>query len=54
VQPRYQSLFFCRIFPQLITLRGTGLTQSLTSPTLRHILTLPNVFDRLPTPRRAQ
>ena len=54
MQPRYQSLLFLRIFPRLITLRGTGLTQNLTSPTLRHVLTLLNVLDRLSTPRRAQ
>ena len=51
---RHQSLLFLRIFPRLITLGGTCLTQNLTSPTLRHVLTLANVLDRLPTPRRAQ
>ncbi len=54
VHPRHQPLLFLRIFPRLITLRGTWLTKNLTSPTLRHVLTLANVLDRLSTPRRAQ
>ena len=54
VHPRHQSLLFLGIFPQLISLRGSWLTQNLTSPTLRHLLILANVLDRLSTPRRAQ
>jgi hypothetical protein len=54
VHPRHQSLLFLGIFPPLISLRGSWLTQNLTSPTLRHVLILANVLDRLSTPRRAQ
>jgi hypothetical protein len=53
VDPRDQSLFFFRIRLRLVTLRAARLTKHCTCPTLRHLLFLLDVLDRLSTPRRA-
>jgi hypothetical protein len=54
MHPRHQPLFFWGIFLGRVPLRAARLTKDLTRPTLRHALLLLDVFDGLPTPRRAQ
>jgi hypothetical protein len=54
VQSLHQLLLFLGIALRLVTLRAARLIQHLASPTLRHVLLLLNVLDRLSTPRRAQ
>jgi hypothetical protein len=50
----HEPLLFLGIFLGRVTLRAPRLTQDLACPTLRHVSLLPNVFDCLSTPRRAQ